>query len=144
MSRPRFPKSRGLPKTATPKQALSMLPTGQETIIKQESIKDRKRRAWSYPAPAFTPPPPPSKRFTSSRFISTTSRASASSSILHEGFLFRVLIIRLLHCPFFSPLLSCTLHGGSFHEQPHCHNPSSRTAIIRARCRFMAAVSSSI
>lgn len=147
MSRPRFRKSRGLPKTATPKQALSMLPTGQETIIKQESIKDRKRRAWSYPAPAcrsLSTPPHPSKRFTSSPFISTASRASASSSILHEGFLFRVLIIRLLHCPSFSPLLSCALHSGSFHEQPHCHNPSSRAAIIRARCRFMAAVSSSI
>lgn len=36
-----------------------MLPTGQETIIKQESIKDRKRRAWSYPAPACRSPPPP-------------------------------------------------------------------------------------
>lgn len=57
------PEIRGLPKTATPKQALSMLPTGQETIIKQESIRDRKRRAWSYPAPACRSlsPPPPSK-----------------------------------------------------------------------------------
>ena len=37
MSRPRFPEIQGC-QTETPKQALSMLPTGQEMIIKQESI----------------------------------------------------------------------------------------------------------
>ena len=46
------PEIQGAAKNGNAKAGLSMLPTGQETIIKQESIKGMERRAWPHPAPA--------------------------------------------------------------------------------------------